>query len=74
MRGLASADVLAAGRRFADALQVLLGLPTYILVQFMYVHVTHELGEPHREHSLLVVHSHVDGPNSYLQAVRMALF
>jgi hypothetical protein len=42
MRGLARADVLAAGRCFADALQVL-----YILVQFMCIQVcslTHALG------------------------------
>jgi hypothetical protein len=47
IHGLASADVLAAGRCFADALQVLFGLhPSVVHVcSCMFnVHVTHALG------------------------------
>jgi hypothetical protein len=46
MRGLASADVLASGRCFADALQVLFGLHPGAghVCSCIFMHVTHALG------------------------------
>ncbi len=63
IQGLASADVLAAGRCFADALLVLFS--TYIQLQFMCVHVTHALGGAMlRAFSTGRARSYVDVPNS----------
>ncbi len=46
-----------------DALQVLFGLHHSAVHVFMYVHVTHALGEPCRKHSPLVARSYVDVSN-----------
>ncbi len=68
--GLASADILAAGRCFKDALQVLFSLP-YIVVQFMCACTvcscnSMHWGEPCREHSPLVAHTYLYVPMGML--------
>ncbi len=57
--GLASADVLAAGRSFADALQAIRTTSSCSSCVFMYVHVTHALWGIHDASILHRAHAHM---------------